>query len=54
MGSKCPPYYKKKTVFEIVEAISKIDEEINERFIVREKYATDLKQAIEEENSKEA
>lgn len=54
MGWGCPPYYKKDTPNDIINAIADIDVKINELFIVREKYVADLTKAIEEKNSTEA
>lgn len=45
-GRDCPPLYKLEEVMEVVDRISKIDEQINELLIKRELYVKDLKQKV--------
>ena len=49
-GADCPPFYSIQTIMDKVDEIAKVDLQINELFIVREKLVTDLKEAIKEEN----
>ena len=45
-GRDFPPLYKLEEVMEVVNKISAIDEEINEKLIQRELYVKDLKEKI--------
>ena len=54
MGFDCPPYYGIEAIVKKIEKISAIDEKINVLLIEREQYVTELKEAIEKENSKKA
>lgn len=54
MGDWVPPYYGIETIIKKVDKISKVDEKINELLIEREQYVTELKEAIEKENSRKA
>ena len=51
MGKTCPPFYGIESVMDLVNKISKIDEEINKLAIEREKYVADLKEQIKENAS---
>lgn len=48
MGRLRPPLYKLEEVMEVVNKISNIDEEINEKLIQRELYVKDLKAKVKE------
>lgn len=54
MGLDCPPYYGVEAIAKKIEKISAVDEKINVLLIEREQYVTELKEAIEKENSKKA
>lgn len=45
-GKHFPPLYKLEECVEVLNKISKIDEEINEKLIQRELYVKDLKEKI--------
>ena len=47
-GDICPPWYNET---EIMDKISKIDEKINELFIIRAEYVETLKKSIQEKNT---
>lgn len=47
-GDACPPWYSE---IELSDKISKIDEKINELFIIREQYVKDLKKSINKKNN---
>lgn len=47
-GPDCPPFYGEKEVSEIVDEISKIDEEINELAIRREERVKAFKEKVKE------
>lgn len=53
-GADCPPLYSIQSIVDKIDEISKIDEKINALLIEREKYVTDLKEAIKKENSTES
>lgn len=50
-GGTCPPFYGTEDIIAKIDEISKIDEKINALLIEREQLVTDLKEAIEKENS---
>ena len=52
-GRDFPPFYSIQSIVDKIDEISKIDEKINALLIEREKYVTDLKEAIKKENSAE-
>ena len=54
MGQDCPPYYGVESITKKIDKIPAIDEKINVLLIEREQYVTELKEAIEKENSKKA
>lgn len=51
MAEICPPFYGTEDIIAKIDEISKIDEKINALLIEREQLVTDLKEAIEKENS---
>lgn len=53
-GADFPPLYSIQSIVDKIDEISKIDEKINALLIEREKYVTDLKEAIKKENSTES
>lgn len=53
-GRDFPPLYSIQSIVDKIDEISKIDEKINALLIEREKYVTDLKEAIKKENSTES
>ena len=53
-GRDFPPLYSIQSIIDKIDEISKIDEKINALLIEREKYVTDLKEAIKKENSVES
>lgn len=53
-GADCPPLYSIQSIIDKIDEISEIDEKINALLIEREKYVTDLKEAIKKENSTES
>lgn len=53
-GADCPPFYKAQELMEKIEEITKLDEKINALLIEREELVTNLKEAIEKENSVES
>ena len=44
----CPPLYSEEAIIEIVDDITKIDEDINELAIKREERVKDLKKKVKE------
>ena len=50
-GQDFPPFYGVEDITNKINDILKIDEKINELFIIREQKVEDLKKAIEKENS---
>jgi hypothetical protein len=54
MGLAFPPYYGVEAIVKKIDKISAIDEKINTLLIEREQYVTELKEAIEKEDSKKA
>ena len=46
-GDACPPWYSET---ELLDKISKVDEKINELFIIRAEYVETLKKSIKEKN----
>lgn len=51
MADVCPPLYGIEDIMSMIDNISKVDEKINALLIEREQLVTDLKEAIEKENS---
>ena len=47
-GDACPPWYSET---ELLDKISKVDEKINELFIIRAEYVETLKKSIKEKNN---
>ncbi len=47
-GDMCPPWYNET---ELLDKISKVDEKINELFIIRAEYVETLKKSIKEKNN---
>lgn len=47
-GDMCPPWYGEA---DLIDKISKVDEKINELFIIRAEYVETLKKSIQEKNT---
>ena len=47
-GDMCPPWYSET---DLIDKISKVDEKINELFIIRAEYVETLKKSIQEKNN---